>query len=132
MRWVGPSWGARPARCIARQQPDERFYACAWLPPLDGAGPQLLFAGERGVIRAADPARLAAPLVLTGHGGAINEMRMHPVDPSLLFSASNDHSVRLWNVRKGVCVAIFGGVEGHRDSVLSVVRERAQCAGTPR
>lgn len=58
-----------------------------------------------------------------GHGGGINELRAHPHDDALFLSASDDRSIRLWDVREGGrLLAIFGGDprHGHLHHVLTV------------
>lgn len=96
----------------------ENFYSCTWaLGPNNY--PLVVAAGKRGVLKVLNTITLEA-CGLVGHGDLINELRTSPIDPGLVFSASKDRSVRLWNMRTMICVAVFGGDRGHRDEILSL------------
>lgn len=98
---------------------DEIFFCVA--PTFNADGNRewwVCAAGHRGILRVINmqTARLARSL--TGHGEAINDIKIHPRDPALALTASKDESLRLWNLRSGVTVAMFAGLQGHRGQVL--------------
>ena len=95
------------------------------LPESDaGARPDdavlLIVAGFRGIIKLIDCHTCTLAGTLIGHGNHVNELMVHPKDSNLLFSASRDESLRMWNLKTRTCVVIFAGDKGHRDQVLSV------------
>jgi len=77
-------------------------------------------AGLRGIIKIFNCKEFTVSNILIGHGSSINELKIHPLDDSLCFSASKDESIRMWNIRTSVCIVMFAGDRGHREEVLSI------------
>lgn len=116
-----------PVLCFADPNTNESFYCCTWAVDMAIKETVLLAAGAHGIIRIISPSNPTSIKYLSGHGGAINDLKVSPLSQEIVLSASKDHSLRLWNIRTDVCIAIFGGVEGHRDEVLS---SDFHCSGT--
>ena len=107
-------------QCYVDADPNETYYTCCWCSKKNALVPYIACAGAKGVVRVLNCKKKDFCGALVGHGGEINDLRVHPAMPNIIASASKDLSVRLWNVSNGVCVAIFAGARGHRNDVLSV------------
>lgn len=98
---------------------EEIYYSCAW-GSTSRCKLALIVAGFRGILKVINCLTYEIDGILVGHGNAINDLRVHPIQNSLVFSASKDESVRLWNIETNVCIAVFSGEKGHRDEILCV------------
>jgi WD40 repeat protein len=77
----------------------------------------LLIAGESGVIKIIDLNEGKLTTFLKGHTGSIYDLKV--VDDYLI-SSGEDSSIRIWNLKTLKCIAVCGGLDGHKDYVLSV------------
>ena len=105
--------GCNILQLFVDEDSEEYYYASCWGSTMQ-ATPLLLLAGLRGIIKVLNCITFTVENLLIGHGGAVNELKIHPINDSLCLSASKDESIRLWNIRTGVCIAIFAGDKGHR------------------
>lgn len=97
----------------------DSFYSCAWtLSPEKHCW--VICAGLRGIIRVYSTQTGDCVNSIAAHGGAINEIKVHHTDLFLLLTASQDHTVKLWNIYTNVLVAIFAGSDGHKSEVISI------------
>eukprot|EP00873_Tetraselmis_striata_P023352 jgi/Tetstr1/443616/TSEL_031615.t1 len=99
---------------------EEFFYTCTWSRDDASGAALLLVAGHCGRVRVIDTNRGQVVHTFTGHGNAINDCKVHPVEANLFLTASKDESLRLWNLKTKTCVLVFHGDGGHRNEVLSI------------
>lgn len=76
--------------------------------------------GKTGIIRIVDCKKNAVVRLLIGHTRSVFDMSTHPRELHLLLSGSTDMCARIWDVSTGACLAVLGGMQGHRSGLLSV------------
>ena len=98
---------------------EEEFYTCVWSYNANSES-LLAMAGAKACIHVLNVTNGKPYRSLLGHGDSVNDLKFHSCKPEILFSASKDHSIRIWNIQTVVCIAILAGMEGHRDEVLAI------------
>jgi WD40 repeat protein len=96
----------------------------AWVQDPDTAQPLLCVAGsEHKHIKILDIDSGQVVHTLSGHGAAVNDLAVSPLSTTLLASAAEDSTIRIWNIdakfQAAPCVALFAG-EGHKAPILAI------------
>ncbi|KAF2763141.1 WD40 repeat-like protein [Pseudovirgaria hyperparasitica] len=93
-----------------------------WSKDIDTGDPLLCIAGTGGDIRIYNVITGALVQTLGNHGGSVNDLITSPLDPRIIASASQDHSIHIWNLdkraRNSPSQVVLGGP--HTDGVLTI------------
>jgi polycomb protein EED len=98
--------------------------SCAW-NYVNQSEPLISVAGPSGLIKVLNALTGELVTTLVGHGGEINDLATHTRFPWILASASGDHSIRIWDLRRRIeqgenaCLIICGHGHGHKEPVLT-------------
>ncbi|KAF2171667.1 hypothetical protein M409DRAFT_50333 [Zasmidium cellare ATCC 36951] len=124
-----PTQGAdRPFDILCWFQDEQTPQACynslCWTKHPSTRNPILCIAGsEPKHIKILDIESGRPIRTIAGHGREINDLAVSPVCTNLIASASNDNTIRLWNIgeeyQQQPCVALFAG-GGHKAPVLAI------------
>ncbi|KAI0447788.1 WD domain-containing protein [Xylaria telfairii] len=97
--------------------------SCTWSKNPETEAPWLCVAGRDALIKVYDVIKGTLVKALKGHGGEINDLATCPTDSSLIASASDDTTIRIWSLdpkwEKQPCVCVLAG-EGHTAHLLTV------------
>ncbi|KAH7327883.1 WD40-repeat-containing domain protein [Stachybotrys elegans] len=125
-RLIQTAGDANPCKVInvIRDDDDEASSCCCtWTKdPVTGV-PYICTGGTDAKVKIYDAVTGQVVDCFTGHGGDVNDLATSPIDSSIIASASDDTSVRLWSLdpkhKAQPCLCILAG-EGHSWNLLSV------------
>ncbi|KAK5998190.1 Polycomb eed-B-like protein [Cladobotryum mycophilum] len=96
---------------------------CTWTKDPDTGDPYLCIGGVDAKVKIYDVVKGQLIECFVGHGGDVNDLATSPVNPSIIASASDDTSVRIWSIdkvhKKQPCLCVLAG-EGHSWNLLSL------------
>jgi polycomb protein EED len=110
---------------VIRDDDDEASACCCtWTrDPVSGT-PYICIGGVDAKVKIYNVITRELVECFTGHGGDVNDLATSPVDSSIIASASDDTSVRIWSLnpihKEQPCLCILAG-EGHSWNLLSLV-----------
>jgi polycomb protein EED len=99
--------------------------SCAW-NFVDQNEPLISLAGPSGQIKLVSALTGKIVTTLIGHGGFIQDLATHPLYPWILASTSEDHSIRIWDLRRRIekgenaCLILCGHGQSHKEDILTV------------
>ncbi|PHH75875.1 hypothetical protein CDD83_4347 [Cordyceps sp. RAO-2017] len=120
------SGDANPCEIISVIRDDDEEASsccCTWATDSVSGSPYICVGGLDAKVKIYNISDASLVECLIGHGGDVNDLATSPVDTSIIASASDDTSVRIWSIkpihRKQPCLCILAG-EGHSWNLLTL------------